>query len=311
MAPRDIPDAVRESRVATLAGWEARGVPRHRLRTLVRSGDLVQTRYGVYATRAAMVKAGASPRLEHALEIRSAMVATGEDAVVSHQSAAILHGLDLLHPPPAGLVTFTRGRKQHRSGYNGIVFHSGTLPPRHVMKWRGIPTTTVLRTVIDLARILPFMDAVVVADSSFRADEGLTESEFQPVLRSCSGRPGAGRAEMVIDSADPNADSVFESCLRVLLREWGFVPPETHVTIHGASADLIVDFLFREQNTIVEADGMGKYKEEKDLREQFNRDRLLRDEGYKIVHVTWNEAFRQPQVVIGRIRKAFAAKGPF
>lgn len=239
------------------------------------------------------------------------MVAIGEGAVASHHSAARLHGLDLLHPPPAGLVALTRTGNQNRNAHKGIVFYRSQLPPRHVTKWRGIPVTTVLRTVVDLARALPFMDAVVAADSAFRADEGLTESEFEPVLKACGGWPGASRARKVIEFADPGADSVFESCLRVFLQEWGFDPPETNVTIHAASDDLIVDFLFREQNTILEADGMLKYEDRKDLRKQFHRDRLLRDAGYKIVHVTWYEAFHQPNVVIGRIRKAFKANSPY
>lgn len=307
---RTVPRAVSESWVAPVAWWKERGVSRQQLRTLVRSGDLIQTRYGVYATKAAVAKAALTPRLGHALEVRSAMAVIGEDVVASHHSAALIHGLEMLNQPAAGVVTFTCSRNRHHGSYKGVVFHTGELPPRHVMKWRHIPVTTMARTVVDLARILPFMEGVVVADAALRTRE-ITPFEFEPVLTACTGWPGIERAREAVGFCDLNAGSVFESCLRVFLRRWGFDPPETQVTIIAGGSAFDVDFLYREQMVVIETDGMAKYKTEKDLRKQFHRDRLLRDAGYKVVHVTWDEAFRQPGVVISRIKKALIANTPF
>jgi very-short-patch-repair endonuclease len=255
-------------------------------------------------------KAAMTPRLSHALEVRSAMLAVGPGAVASHHSAAIINGAELLHDPPKGQVTLTRARARDRHGYAGVVFHSGELPQWQVTKWRRIPVSTIPRTVIDLARTLPFMEGVVVADAALRTRE-VINFEFEPVLEACAGWPGVERAREVVGFSDINAGSVLESCLRVFLREWGFTPPETQVTIITGRSSFTVDFLYREHSTIIEADGLLKYNEAKDLRRQFERDRLLRDAGYKVIHVTWGEVFRQPQVVIDRIRKAFAAKSPF
>lgn len=302
-------DALCEVRVATVAGWETHGISRSQLRTLARSGALVRTRHGVYATKPAMEKAAADPRLAHTLHVLSALLVVRGDAVASHHSAALIHGLEILNPPPADVVELTRSRDRNRAAYKNVVFHCGKLPPRHVMKRLRIPVTTIPRTVVDLGRTLPFVDAVVVADAACRA--GLTKSEFEPVLDACVGWPGVERARRAIDFADPNAGSVFESCLRVFLQEWGFGKPETQVTIVAGGSSFSVDFMYREQRTIIETDGMFKYKDEKDLRKLYKRDQLLRDAGYKIVHVSWQEAFYQPQVVIDRIRKAFAASSPF
>ncbi|MBO0822088.1 MAG: DUF559 domain-containing protein [Nocardiopsaceae bacterium] len=310
----NLPDAVREQAIRTVGEWAAAGVSPGRLRTLVRSGDLVRTRYGVYATRAAGEAAAEGPRQRHRLEVLSALAAVGFDAVVSHQSAAFLSGLDLLgvrkdETPPAVTLTRPASGRRNRGGIGGVVCHAAALPAKHVHTRDRMRITTVQRTVSDLARTLPFMDAVVVADSALRAHE-FTLSEYEAVLGSCSGWPGAERARKVLGFAD-YTDSVFESCLRVFLRDWGFDPPETHVTIHGARGDLIVDFLFRQRKTIVEAHGMSKYPDKRAIDRQLDRDRLLRDEGYKVVRVTWDEAFGQPRVVIDRIRKALAAPGPF
>jgi hypothetical protein len=286
-----------------------------RLRTLVRSGDLVRVRHGVYASRAAEEKAAEGPRQRHRLAVVAALAAIGADAVVSHQSAAFLSGLDLLgmrkdETPPAVTLTRPGAGRRNRGGIEGVVCRAAALPAKHVRTAGPLRITTVQRTVSDLARALPFMEAVVVTDSALRHHE-FTLSEYEHVIESCSGWPGAARARKAIEFADPYADSVFESCLRVLLRDWGFDPPETGVTIHGARDDLSVDFLFREQKTVVEADGRLKYTDKRYLDRQFDRDRLLRDEGYKVVHVTWDEAFGQPQLVIDRIRKALAAPSPF
>lgn len=299
-----------------MAWWEAQGISPRQLRTFIRSGQLVRTRHGIYATRSAVDLAQQTRRLGHALELRSAMLAVGGDgdgdgdAVASHQSAAIIHGIDLLRDPPAGLVTLTRTRKHDRHGYKDVVFRTGELPPRHVTKWRHIPVTTIPRTVVDLARTLPFMEGVVAADAALRTRE-IAPSEFEPVLESCARWPGLSRAREVVEFADMNAGSVLESCLRVLLREWGFSAPATQVTIVAGNASFTVDFLYPDQRTIIEADGKSKYKDQKNPLKQFDRDQLLRDAGYKVVHVTWDEVFRRPQVVISRIRKALAATGPY
>jgi hypothetical protein len=44
--------------------------------------------------------------------------------------------------------------------------HIAELPPDHVTSALDTPVTTVARTVIDLGRLLPFTDGVVVADAA-------------------------------------------------------------------------------------------------------------------------------------------------
>lgn len=274
----------------------------------MRSGELTQTRHGVYATRAAVSKAADDKRLTHALAVKSALLCVGFDAAASHRSAALLLGLRLLNDPPPGLVTLTRpdARKRNRQAYKDVVFQSGTLPPQHVIKWRTIPVTSAPRTVVDLARTLPYMDAVAVADSALRR-YGFTRGEYLAMAAWCDRWPGVQQARKVIEFADPAADSVFESCLRVRLAEWGFEPPETQITIPTEKADYTVDFLYRRQRVIIETDGMAKFREKKDLDQHYERRQDLEDAGYTMVHVTWHELFHEPERVKARLRKALAA----
>jgi len=83
------------------------------------------------------------------------------------------------------------------------------------------------------------------------------------------------------------------------------------VTIRGSGFVYRGDFYWHKYRTIVEADGMAKYEDPARAREQIRRDRLLRDAGYKLVHFTWRELFDTPELVITRIRSAFASPSPF
>ena len=99
----------------------------------------------------------------------------------------------------------------------------------------SLPVTTVARTVADLARTLPFMDAVAVADSALN-QEKTTKPEILQVLEKCNGWPGVRQARRALEFADDRAESPLESAARVVFAEAGLDPPELQVTIHGERA---------------------------------------------------------------------------
>jgi hypothetical protein len=282
------------------------------MRSLLRSGDLIRMRHGVYATRAAIAWATDDPRRRHALDVLAATATVGRDSVASHHSAALIHGLDLLGPPRQGVVTLTRplSRRSFRPRGDGIVFHAAALAPEHVTRCWGALVTSVPRTVVDLARTLPFMDAVVVADSALRLGK-VAKPELFLVADSCGQWPGVARARRAIEFADERAESVLESCARVVFYEAGLEPPELQAEFRGDGFVFRGDFYWARHRTIAEADGMAKYEDPSRARDQIRRDRLLRDAGYKVVHFTWRELFETPETVVGRIRKAFASPTPF
>jgi Protein of unknown function (DUF559) len=266
-------------------------------------------RRGVYATRGAIESAAADARLGHAVRVAGASAATGRHAVASHQSAALLHGIDLLRNPADGAVWLTRPPGQYRSpSPRGVHLHSARLPAQHVTRLYGLPVTTATRTVVDLARSLGFMEGVVIVDSALRlgktTDLGLAET-----VRWCAGWPGIDRARRVTGFGDADAGSVLESCARVVFAEAGLPAPVLQAAIATADAEFIgrVDFCWPAYRAIAEADGMAKYDDPRRAREQIVRDIRLRDAGYKVVHFTWAELFETPERVISRIRAAFAA----
>lgn len=165
----DVPAAVRKKTVGTAGEWRAAGITPAQFRSLARAGDLVRVRHGVYATRSAVESAAADPRQGHALRVAAARAAVGRQAIASHQSAAVLHGIDLLRDPGGDAVWLTRPPGQYRGRPpDGVHLYSARLPRRHVRTMFGLPVTTATRTVVDLARSLTFMEGVVAVDSALR-----------------------------------------------------------------------------------------------------------------------------------------------
>jgi very-short-patch-repair endonuclease len=304
---RNVPDAIRKTTVGSVADWRRAGLTEARIRTLHRSGELVRVWHAVYATRPAMEWSKASPARGHALLVKAAVASVGRDSVASHQSAALIHGLDL-YSPASDLVTLTRplSRRSGRYKSDGVFFHAAELPDAHVTRRLGVAVTSVPRTVVDLARVSSFMSAVVTADSALRGDL-TTKGALVAVCDACAGWPGIRQARRAVDFSDPRAESVLESCARVVFEERGLEPPELQFTVTGPDFRYSVDFYWPRHRVIAEADGEMKYSEPRRAIRQLERDQQLRDLGYKVIHFTWRELFQNPAAVTGRIRKAFAS----
>jgi Protein of unknown function (DUF559) len=250
--------------------------------------------------------------LAHALQVAAVRGSVGHDVVGSHQSAALIHGLELLKRPPERVVTLTcpLPRRVRNRLAAGVHFYNAELPDHHVTRVCGTRVTTAARTVVDLARTLPFMEGVVVADSALHAGK-TSKDELAAVCDRCVRWPGVAQARDVVAFSSALAESVFESCARVTFDTFGLEPPELQVTIRGDGFVYRVDFCWERHKTIAETDGLAKYGGRDDMLAQFRRDRLLRDTGYKVVHLTWRELFDTPELVIARLRQGLAAAAPY
>jgi hypothetical protein len=253
--------------------------------------------------------AAGNPVREHAVKLLALVPVAGRAAVASHHSAAMLHRLPLLQAPPSTVtLTFPPASRRERSWPQDVIFRTAELPPDHVTRLYSVPVTTAARTVVDLARTMPFTDGVMAADAALK-EEKTTKPELLGVLDTCRGWPGVKQARQVVEFADERAESPLESAARVVFDRSGLEPPELQATVHGPGFAARADFLWRERKVIAEADGLAKYNNRKDLIAQLDRDRLLRDAGYRVVHFTWRELFETPEVVLARIRQALAGKG--
>jgi hypothetical protein len=312
--------------VGTVEQWVISGVSLKQLRTMTRRGELVRLRHGVYVTASALAGAADDKALRHALDVRAVLASISAAGVIaSHESAALVHGLPLLHEPATGTVSLTRPAGTHQgSSAGGIRYHSALVPREHVTTRHGVPVTTAGRTVADLARTLPFMDAVVVADAAIRTRK-TRKTELSHVIAECERWPGADQARRVVAFSSGRSDSALESCARVVFDAFGLPSPDLQAKIVSgmrvdAEGKVIpvdefheykVDFLWRNYKTVAETDGLMKYDTGQVAIRQLLRDRLIREAGYQVVHITWKELFERPERVIERILMAFRAASPY
>lgn len=245
-------------RVLTTGRLLAAGLSARQIRRLVVDGGLARVRPGVYARTPAAGAPAVGEAADVLLPLAAALAVTGSRSVGSHQTAAAVHSLSLPGRPASRLIHVTRvpddcGSRNRRRP--GVVVHNAALPPGDVTKRRGVPVTSVGRTVVDLARTVPFAEGVAVADSALR-DNRTTRGELEAVLAQCPRWPGIQRARRVIAFADPLAESVLESISRAAFHELSLPRPELQVWV-GDEDEIVgrVDFLWRQYRTIAEADG--------------------------------------------------------
>ena len=293
--------------IGSAATWRAAGLSDAQLKTLLRTGDLVRIRHGTYVTAGILRAAEADARLRHTLEV-VAVTSKIRKGVASHQSAALMHGLDLLRKPAEGAVTLTVPPGSRAGSYDRarVVRHAAQVPDSHVTKLYGQAVTTAARTVVDIARTATFMEGVVVADSALHQRHA-SKTDLRRVLAFCEHWRGIDQARQVVAFADTLAESVLESCARVFFREQALPAPALQLNIIGPAGYFIAraDFCWTQYWTVAEADGLLKYNDREDAIAQLKRDRLLREAGYDVVHFTWQELFSDPARVAARIRAAF------
>ncbi len=304
--------------VRTTAELLSAGLSAGRIRRLVRDGALCSLRPGVYAPAATvteLVRDAPDERARQAggqlLRLAATLTVTGSRSAGSHRSAALVHGLGLVGRGPESVAEITRapGGRGSRTGDLGVLVHIAALPASHVISYRGVPLTSVPRTVIDLARTLPFAEGVAVADSALHS--GLTsKAALAAVIADCARWRGLRRARDVTAFSDARAESVLESLSRAVFHQAGLPPPDLQVWV-GNDDEVIgrADFLWRRYRTIGEADGAFKYQTPARARAQLERDARLRAAGYEVVHFTWPEITRVPAQVVDAIRLAFSRSG--
>lgn len=307
-------DFFRGAGLATAAELLARGVARDRLRRWVAKGQVTPIARGVYAPTEWLKSLTDDPRRMHAVAV-AALIKRNPDLVASHESAAYLHGIDVLLPPGTTVprVTLTRQPQERtRSLVNGALIRVARLPDDHVTRVLGVRATTVARTVMDIARTSGFMEGVVAADSALHAHAAI-KVEFAIILEDCARWSGTLRARQVLDFTDGRSESALESVARVRFAEYGLPPPGLQVNIRGSQGFIgRADFCWAEYQTIGEADGGLKYEDQgRDrARAQLARDEKFHDAGWGTFHFTWREIYHEPDVTIDRLRRTFGRNRP-
>ena len=218
-------------------------------------------------------------------------------AWLSHETAARTLGLELLHD---GEQRITVARNRSRLTLPGWTVVRADVPPDDRDSREGLACTGVARTLLDLARVLPLDEAVVVADSALRL--GAVRWERLSHLGGAMGR-GATGPRRVHQHLDPRSGSVLESLLRVLLAEAGLPAPLTQYRVldHGDEVAR-VDFCWPGARLVVEADGYAFHSSRDDYRRDRRRMNELERLGWRVLRFSWEDVTQRPDHVVGLVR---------
>lgn len=178
----------------------------------------------------------------------AAVLACGPDTFLSHGCAGELRGLS---PTGARIEVTIRG-SSHR-GVRGITIHRRpTLPDRDFGTHRGIPVTSPLRTLLDLAtRLAPDRLEALVNDAD-RLDLVDPES-LRAELAARPGERGVRPLRAVLDRHTYRlTESELERRFLRLVRAAGLPLPRTQARVNGYRAD----FFWPELGLVVETDGL-------------------------------------------------------
>ncbi len=234
----------------------ARGYSSDEVQRARRAGELVAVRRGVYLS-------GGDERLEvpaarHAVLVHATMPTLAPGTVVSHVSAAVLHGLDVW-AIPLDHVHVTR--PEPSGGRIGSVVHRHVAPldPTEVTMLAGVPVTCLARTVVDIARTVPFEQAVAVADSALYTHKELTPDALAAASARVTGWPGAPAARRAIAFARRGAHSPGESRSRIAIARAGLPVPQLQFPVQLTNGTATTDFGWADRRAVGEFDGEVKY----------------------------------------------------
>lgn len=223
------------------------------------------------------------------------------------EAAALVWGCDTVDL--GARVDLNQEFNQHSGPDRRIRRHHSRIPADQLTFVDGVPVTTLARTVVDCARVLPAWRAIVIADSAAR--RGLSRDAVDRVLLSLGGRRGIRQARELLDLVDGGAASPGETLTRWVLMSQGLPRPETQVQVSTSLGTRYGDLGWPALRVIVEFDGRIKYSQPLSVDpgvtvvEERRRQEALEAAGWVVVRVVW-EDLRDPEGVASRVRTAIA-----
>lgn len=290
----------------TLFQLRAEGWSNRRVAQAVRDGELARPLHGVYLATTKVPDADA-----HLNRARAVLLRQGTSAVLSHESAAVVHGVPLPHPDPP-IVHFTvpspmRGRR--RPEYQA---HSAALAADEVVMKEGVQVTSLVRTIADLMCTTPYIWAVIAAD--WALNHGVSRDSlvaFADSHRGCHGVPVLRQAALF---ADGGAQSPAESASRVSMARAGLPAPVLQFEVISPYGwEATTDFGWPDHGVVGEVDGKAKYRTllrpgqspEDAIMAEKAREERVRQAGWWPVRWNWATAFT-PSALASLIEGAFA-----
>lgn len=229
------------------------------------------------------------------------------DGVISHASALGLFGVPGFPVEPIEVTRLRGGRR--RSSHLARVHEPRLLLPHHLTELDGIPVTTPVRALFDIAgteRPQRVERALDTAWAMRLVTHPLLVSTLQDLAK--RGRPGVALMRSLIAERAGHrrpVESGLEGRLEYLARRAGIGGFVRQVDTGGEDTWLgRVDFRHRELPIVVFVDSERYHSALLDVRRDEAQRRALEDAGFVVVRVTDVDLWSRPEVVVAALHRA-------
>lgn len=263
------------------------GVSDEQIGRRLRIGSLIEEFPGVYRVG----HRAPNPLATH----MAAVLAAGPGAVIAGCAAAWLWGLVKGAAPPPEVISLTERRIE------GVITHRARRQPgADVAVHRGIPVTTVARTLVDLAAGMGPADlANACHEAGVKHDT--TPAQVDSVLKRRPTSKGAGKLRRVMRGEERVLLSKLERRFVERLREAGLPLPATNRLAGGRR----VDCRWPGCQLTVELDSYRYHSSRKAWEADRRREREAYARGDNFRRYTWDDVFKRPAPMIAELTGLF------
>lgn len=278
-----------------VATWQllAGGLTKDEIYWRMKRERWVRVYRGVYA-------AGLLPVIGNA-RLMAAVLLCGEGAGLSHRTAGGRWSVSA-----AGTiidVTCPRGAARSRKGL--FVHGVRNLDPADMVVRDGIRTTSLARTLVDLADVLPAHRLLKAVNEAERIHQ-IDVAEIHAVMRRTRGRHGhpllAAAVRELATHGTVITRSDFEDALRQLVVDSDIDRP----TYNALVGPYTVDAFWPDIKLVVELDSYEFHKDARTFAADRKRDRTLRSWGYHPERFVYEEVVRNPHNAATELRQILA-----
>jgi very-short-patch-repair endonuclease len=235
-----------------------------------------------------------------------AVLACGDEAVLSHRGAAALWGI---RGVSRGWIDVTSPRKARPGSV--IRRHYSSLPPDEVTEVDGIPVTSVPRTILDLAgEERPETVEAMLREAEYRRlHDHLSLPDLLGRYPRRRGAPSVRAALSRAKESPGRIETTFEERFAAFLDRHRLRRPRFNAWLEVGGRRYRVDCLWPDVGEIVELDGWEGHSTRTAFREDRSRDRHLRAAGYGITRLAWSQLGDEPASVAGDLRALLLTPG--
>jgi hypothetical protein len=266
--------------VVTRKSLLGKGVTPEEIRARLRRGSLHQEYPGVYRVG----------HRAHSVEARylAAVLACGDGALLVCRPAAFLYGLIKGNPPSPEVIALVKRRVR------GVVTQRvRRIDALDATRCRGVPVTTVPRTLVDLAGVVPerlLGRAWHEAEIRYRT----APDQIEAVLSRLPTRRGAGALRRILHGESHVTLSRLEEQFLTLMRAEGLPLPETNRPTDGRR----VDCRWPQHRLTVELDSYRYHGSRHAWETDRRREREAYARGDEFRRYTWGDVFDEPTLMM-------------